>query len=110
MFLDGAGASARMVVTDDSTWAIKGLVVARRGTTQESAAYEFTGAIDNQSGTVALVSAITPTAIEDTAGWDLTVTADDANNSLKLGVTGAAAAINWVAYVQTVQVTNETIY
>lgn len=111
MFLDGSGASQRMVLSDDSTWAVKGLVVARRGSTQESAAYEFTGAIDNESGTVALVSAITPTAIEDTAGWDFAVTADDTNNSLKLAVTGAGgSSINWVAYVTTVQTTNATIY
>ena len=105
-----------MVMTADSTWTFKGLVVARRNETQECAAYEFSGAIEYEDtgfGTCALLATVTPTGLGDaSATWSLGVTADDTNKSLKLEVTAGAASgsVRWVAYVQTVQVTNATVY
>ena len=113
IFLDGA--SARMVVPDDTTWAFDALIVARLGTQQASAAYNVFGCIDNESGTVALVGSVQKgTPIEDNpnaSDWDVQFTADDTNDSLKLevkGGTGLGGTIRWVATVRISQVTNAT--
>jgi hypothetical protein len=105
MFLDGA--SARYSIITDSTHAFEVLVVARRtDTDNESAAYKFTGCIDNNAGTTALVGSVTKTVIaEDVAGWDCDIVADDTNDALKVQVTGAAAStVNWLAYGRIVKV------
>lgn len=109
MFLDGAGASGRMVLASDSTWAFHIHIVARRtDANNESAEYLRKGAIDNNAGTTALVAAVQTlgTDIEDSAAWDITVTADNTNDSLKIEVTGEATkTIRWVAFVRTIEVT-----
>jgi hypothetical protein len=113
IFLDGA--STKMVIPDDTTWAFDALIVARLGTTQASAAYNVFGCIDNESGTVALVGSVQKgTPIEDNpnaSDWDVQFTADDTNNSLKLevkGGTGLGGTIRWVATVRISQVSNST--
>ena len=109
MTLDGA--SAEMTMTTDSTWAFKGLVVARRGTTQDCGGYEFNGLIENDDGlgTSNLLTSTVTAIHEDDAGWNLTVTAN--GTGLRLQAVGSASEdINWVAYVTTVQTTNATTY
>ncbi len=106
MFLDGS--SARMTIASDTTWHFEVLVVARRtNADNESASYRFEGCIDNNAGVTALVGTVNKTVVaEDTAAWDTQVTADDANDSLKIDVTGEAAKnINWVAFVRVVETT-----
>lgn len=106
LFLDGA--SSRIVLPSDSTWAFNALVVARRtDADNESAAYIISGCIDNNAGTTALVGTITVTVIaEDTAAWDVTAEADNTNDALVIKVTGEAAkTIYWAAHVRTVEVT-----
>ena len=113
IFLDGA--STKMVVPDDTTWAFDALIVARLGTQQASAAYNVFGCIDNESSTVAMVGSVQyGTAIEDnplTNDWDVQFTADDTNDSLKLevkGGTGHSDTVRWVATVRVSQVTHTT--
>jgi hypothetical protein len=113
IFLDGA--SAKMVVPDDTTWAFDALIVARLGTQQASAAYNVFGCIDNESGTVALVGTVQKgTPIEDNpnaSDWDVQFTADVTNESLKLEVKGGVGLpsnVKWVATVRISQVTNAT--
>jgi len=106
LFLDGV--DDRLVIPADTTWLFSILVAARRTDVDgESAGYKFEGVIDNDAGTVALVGAVTKIVLaEDTVAWDFNVTADDANNSLKLEATGEAAkTIYWVAVTTIVQVT-----
>jgi len=106
MFLDGS--SLRMNIPPDTTWAFEILLVARRtDADNESAAYQFFGCIDNNGGTTALVGAVQAfTPIEDTVAWAAAVTADNTNDALVITVTGEAAkTINWVARVETVEVT-----
>lgn len=110
LYLDGAGATQRMALENDTTWAFDVLVVARRTDVDgESAAYRLEGCIDRNSGaaTVALVGAVTKTVLgEDTAAWDVDAVADTAQGSLRIQVTGEAAkTIRWVAAVRVSMVT-----
>lgn len=106
LFLDGS--SARLTISADTTWVFDILIVARRTDADgESAAYRFTGCIDNNAGTTALVGSVTKVVIaEDTAAWDADVTADDTNDALIITVTGEnAKTIQWVAFCRTVETT-----
>lgn len=102
--------TARLSLPNDSTFAFRIMLVARRtDANDESAAYEFKGCIDRNANaaSTALVGSVTKTVLaEDTAAWDADVTADTTNGALKLTVTGEAAkTINWVARVELVEVT-----
>jgi hypothetical protein len=110
MFLDGTGGTQRMVLADDTTWAFRILVSARRtDANNESAVYQFVGGIDRNAtaGTTAIVGTVSKTVVaEDTAAWDVTVNADTTNGSLRIQVTGQAAkTIRWVARAELVEVT-----
>lgn len=106
LFLNGA--TGRLTLFADSTWAFTVMVVARRtDANDESAGYKFEGVIDRQSGgTTALVGSVAKTVLaEDNAGWDVTVDADSTNGALRIKVTGEAAkTIRWVARVNWVSV------
>ena len=99
-----------MVLPNDSSWAFKILVVARRtDANDESAMYHFLGGIDRNASaaTTATVGNVSKTVIaEDTAQWDCDVDADTTNGSLRIQVTGQAAkTIRWVARIELVEVT-----
>lgn len=105
------GSSAEMTLSADSTWAFTGLVVARRGTTQDCAGYKIEGLIEYEDGLgSSTLLASTVTAIhEDDAAWNVTVAANGTGLRLQaVGNTGEN--INWVAHVQTVQTINATQY
>lgn len=106
LFLNGA--SGRLVLAADSTWAFNILVAARNTLTNgESAAYQFEGCIDRESGgTTGLVGTVTPTVLgEDVAAWDCVVDADTTNAALRIRVTGEASkTIRWVARATLVMV------
>lgn len=112
MFLDGAGGTARMVLPNDTTWAFRILVSARRtDTDNSSAAYQFVGVIDRNTtaASTALVGTVSKTVLaEDVGAWDCNVNADTTNGSLRILVTGVATpgyTIRWVARVELVEVT-----
>lgn len=110
MFVMPGTYSARLILPNDTTWAFSILVVARRtDADNESASYKFEGAIDRNgnAASTALVGSVTKTVLaEDTAAWDVTVTADTTNGALKIEVTGESGkTINWVAFVRTVETT-----
>ena len=109
MFLDGA--SRRAIVWGFSSWAFHGHVIARNTTTDNSAIWEFKGAIKRSAGVVSLVGAgITQTLIaNDGEAWmlvgNVVVDAEVANVSLRIRVTGLAVTnISWVAHARLVQV------
>lgn len=91
----------------NSAQAFRALIVARRtDADNESAGYEITGVVDNNSGTMAFVGTPTVTVLaEDTAAWDVTVDIDTTNNRMRFLVTGEASkTIKWVATVYTTEV------
>lgn len=105
LFLDGVSASARATIASGRTWAFHILVVGRTAA-GVGAAWEIKGAIQNNSGTTALVSAVTTALIADGTGatWgvagNVAVTADNVNDSLRIGVAvtvDPATTVRWVA-------------
>lgn len=111
--LTSAGGAApsitQIILPNNSAYAFTGIVVARQqaagGTA--SAAWKIEGLIrrEGSAGTTTLVAS-TVTAIDNTPGWTLALSADTTNGGLAITATGAAATnIRWVATVQTSEVT-----
>lgn len=110
-FLDGAGATQRLVVPNNSVWTFDILVAARRtDATGGGASYRFTGGIrkDGTAGSTTFIG--TPSKVilgETNTAWDARVTADTTNGSLMIEFKGEAAkTVRWVAVVNTAEVTN----
>jgi len=90
----------------NAAWTFNVLVSARRTDVDgESAAYEFKGCVDNNSGTTALVGSVTKNVIaEDTVAWDVDITADDTSDVIQITFTGEnAKTIKWTASVEIVE-------
>jgi hypothetical protein len=109
IFLDGA--AAKLVLPNNSLWTFSMLIAGRRtDATGGGAGYKVEGVIrkDASAASTTLVGAVSKSILGETnAAWDVTVTADTANGSLKVTVTGEAAkTIRWVATVMTTEVTN----
>ena len=105
-----ASTTNQVVLPNDSTYAFTILVVARRtDADNESAGYKFEGVVDRNTdaASTAIVGTVAKTVLaEDTAAWDVNVTADTTNGGLKVEVTGEAAkTIRWVATCWTSEVT-----
>lgn len=109
IFLDNS--SARMTLSNDTTWAFWGYLIARNtGTDSENACWKFDGQISrNTNAASTAVAGVTTTTINldmGAAAWTITVDADTTNGSLRIRVTGEnSKTINWVAVVHTVEVT-----
>lgn len=95
----------RLTIAPGRTVAFE-IQVAARSVGGESAGYQFSGVIENHLGITVLVGAVTKLSeSENDANWNATVTADDANDSLKITVTGASGDdVRWVATVRTTEV------
>lgn len=108
---DGAAAAAtnQVVLPNNSAYAFTGAVVARQkaGDGTASAAWKIEGLIRREANAASTtLVASTVTAIDNTPGWTLALSADTTNGGLKIEATGAAATnIRWVATVQTSEVT-----
>ena len=105
-----AAAGNQVTLPNDSTYTFSALIVARRTDADgESAGYKIEGVIDRNgnAASTALVGSPTVTVLgEDTAGWDVAVTANTTLGCLTITVTGEnAKTIQWVAVVNTVETT-----
>lgn len=103
------GTDDQVILPNNSAYAFTGTVVARRKAADgtESAAWKIEGLIrrEGAANTTTLVAS-TVTAIDNTPGWTLALSADTTNGGLKIEATGAASTnIRWVATVQTSEVT-----
>jgi hypothetical protein len=90
---NGAGTTNQLTVASGSASTVKGLVVAR-STAGDVKSWTFEASIKNNSGTVSMVAACTPTVVAADSGassWALTVTADNTNKAIALTFTGAAS-------------------
>ena len=90
----------------DKTWVFEGLISARTDT-DTSAAYKIQGCIKRDgANNTTIVGTPTITVIaEEDATWDVTVTADDTNEALRIGVWGIAGTyVRWVASVNLTEV------
>jgi hypothetical protein len=111
LFLDGTGASQRIVLPNNSLFTFDILLSARRtDAVGGGAAYRFVGVIkkDTTAGSTTFVGTPSKTIIGETnLAWDAILTADTTNASLRISVIGEVAkTIRWVATVQTSEVTN----
>lgn len=109
LFLDGA--SARMIVPNNSVWTFDILVSGRRtDATGGAAGYRFNGVLrkDTTSGSIAFVGVPSKQVLgETTASMDSSVAVDLTNGSLNVRVVGIAAqTFRWVAVVRTSEVRN----
>ncbi|MBI3257872.1 MAG: hypothetical protein HYZ54_00070 [Ignavibacteriae bacterium] len=104
LFLDGN--SLRLIVSINTTYLFKILLLGHGTDNADVACYEFSGAISNRAGTTAIVGTVSKNIIVETdSTWDADVTADDTNDALVVTVTGASGkniyweAAHWVAQV-----------
>lgn len=106
--------SNRIVIPNNTTYAVRVSVVARAPLGAAAAYFEYRALIQNNAGTTALVgtvqlvgSNIGSNGGAPPAGWAVTITADDANDALNIAVTGEnLVIINWVARIELVEVSN----
>jgi hypothetical protein len=111
LFVDGTGGNQRIVLPDDSTWTFKVTVTAHRTDIGNGhAGYTAAGVIYRNAGvaSTAIQGSVQKTVLaESNPVWDINITADAINGSLKISVTGEASkTIRWVALVETVEITN----
>lgn len=91
MFCAAYGTS-RFTIRASSALAFKMTIVARDNVANEVAMYTFEGVIKRDASNNTVMSIINKAIIyEDDADWDVAVTADDTNESLKIEVTGDGA-------------------
>jgi hypothetical protein len=104
-----AGVSNQVILPNNSAYAFTGTVVARQQAADgtASAAWKIEGLIRREADAASTtLVASTVTAIDNTPGWTLALSADTTNGGLAITATGAAATdIRWVATVQTSEVT-----
>lgn len=111
IFLDGAAATQRLVLPNNSLWTFSVFIAGRRtDATGGGAGYRVDGVIrrDASAATTTLTGAVSKSILGETnAAWNVTVDADTTNGSLRIRVTGEAAkTIRWVASAEITQVTN----
>ena len=104
LFADDTNASKRLVLANNSTWAFKILVCARRTDASENDGWEFTGLIHRDANAASTsLDEIQQNQIGSTS-WSVSVDADTTNGSLRIRVTGQAAkTVKWGATVQTIE-------
>lgn len=108
----GGVASSRMVIPANTTRLVTINVVARSAAGADSAAFVYCAAISRDgSNNTTLIEAVYVTGlgtlanISATPHWEVNLTADDTNESLKIAVTGqAATTIKWSARADYVDV------
>jgi len=94
--------------TNDSTYTIEGVVVARRtggsaGTNGDGGKWKFEAAYKNVGGTVTLIGSVRGTADKSQASWD--VSASISGSNINVSVTGSANNnISWIFFARINQV------
>ena len=103
-----SGTTNVIAIGDNTTCSYDIHVVARRTDVDgEGASYKINVALDRNSGvaSTALIGGDYKVIVaEDTAGWDVNVSADTTNGALRVTVTGQAGkTIKWTAFVREVR-------
>lgn len=104
LWKDGINGSY-LTIPSNTTWLFEIQVSARRSDSgQEFAGWKIKGVINNTSGTVAFPTVGYAPSIDTygtTSNWSVAVTADQANTSLDITVTGEnGKTINWTAVIE----------
>lgn len=111
VFVNGTAGGIRLTLPDDSTWTYKITVTGHRTDVSDGhAGYTAAGVIYRGSGaaTTALQGSVQKSVLaESNPVWDINISADTINGSLKITVTGESGKIiRWLALVETVEITN----
>lgn len=111
LFIDGTGGSVRLALPDDSTWTFKITVTGHRTDLGNGhAGYTAAGVIYRGAGaaTTSIQGSVNKVVLaESNPAWDINISADSTNGSLKILVTGETGKIiRWLALVETVEITN----
>lgn len=111
LFINGTAGGARLILPDDSTWTFKVTITGHRTDASNGhAGYTASGVIYRASGasTTTIQGSVQKTVLaESNPSWDINISADPINGSLRITVTGETGkTIRWVALVETVEVTN----
>lgn len=105
----GGTSSSRISVPNNSTIFYTVDIVARRtDATDESAAWQLKGVVDNFSGTTADVGEVYEVAVaRDDVNWLVDARADNTNDTINIYVTGAAGkTVKWLAVVKLLELAN----
>lgn len=109
LYLDGVAKTQSVILSDNSAFVFDILVVGcRTDGIKQGAGYRFVGvALKLGTGTISFIGSPSKTVIGETVkAWDANIIANTSNDSIQIMVAGAAASpINWVATVQTTEVT-----
>lgn len=99
LFLQGT--SGRIVLASNSAISFRGSITAFDTTNTTAAGWNYECVIANKGGNTSIIGSALVTKLgTDNAGWEVFVDGDNATDSLKLQVKGAAGAtINWTASV-----------
>jgi hypothetical protein len=111
MFIDGTAGSIRLILPDDATWTFRVTITGHRTDLGNGhAGYTASGVIYRGSGanTTAIQGSVNKMVLaESNPSWDINISADNINGSLRLLVTGETGKIiRWLALVETVEITN----
>jgi hypothetical protein len=98
------GTSALMTLNDQDFWTFRVLVVGGSDDHTNYASYAVTGFIHRNGATTTIAGVTKTTITETSAGYDVSVVADNTNNALIIIVTGDATnTMHWVARVEVSQ-------
>lgn len=103
------GTTNQLILPNNATFAFTAVVVGHRTDSTDRAMFRFSGILvrDANAGTTVLSNLSRDTFFKSDASWAVTLTADTTNGGLTITAAGAAAkTVNWVARVQTVELTN----
>lgn len=107
---NNAAADNQLILSNNSSYVVTGLVVVRENATGDTASWKFDAHIRRgaNAAATAMVAACTPTQIAADAGastWTIAVAADTTNGGLAIDVTGEAShTLRWVATLTSAQV------
>ena len=101
------GSNARITISSGFTLFATVNVAGIKSDGSSAAHYIRKVAIKNVGGTTSLIGTVSTigTDVEDNAGYDVTITADNTNDALDIKVTGATGeTIRWTAHIQGVEI------
>jgi len=105
IYLDGISGS-RLALQSEGVLAFDALVIGRDNTTGNACAFQLNGGMKKSTSVTQIIGTVGKTILgEDVPGFDVNITANDGNDSLKIEVTAATANITrWAAEVQYTEV------
>ena len=105
IYLDGISGS-RLALQSEGVLAFDALVIGRDNTTGNACAFQLNGGMKKDTSVTQVIGTVGKTILgEDVPGFDVNITANDGNDSLKIEVTAATTnTTRWAAEVQYTEV------